>query len=931
MVDAVLIRSWKSTEIPHHFRHLMTMRSVLLLAHLVLGFGVALAEEAKVPPKVTYDDHVKPILQQKCFSCHNPDKKSADLDLTTYTNLMLGGASGAVIEPGDASASYLFELVTHESEPVMPPESPKIADEMIETIRKWIDDGVLENSGSTAKASQKKKYDLGLAAPSTERPEVVPMPARMSLQPVLALATRTAVDALATSPWAPLAAVSGQHQVLLYRTDRLELVGVLPFPEGNPRVLKFSRNGGLLLAGGGVAGASGKVVVWDIRRGERIIEVGDELDEVLAADISSDQTLIALAGPQRVVRIYATDTGRLMHEIRKHTDWVTTLEFSPDSVLLATGDRNGGLFVWEAWTGRDYLTLNGHTASVNSVSWRSDSNILASASEDGTLRLWEMENGGQVKNWGAHGGGATSVEFTRDGRLFSCGRDRVAKLWDQNGGQQVAYEAFGDLALQATYCDETNRAIAGDWNGEIRVWNATDGQRQGELVMNPPTLEVRLAAATNQLTSIEQSHAPVAAAHQAAQTALQQLRASVDQTVKLAAEWKGKADAAATALAKSKMNAEQLTAERNAIGQQVDALVVAVPLLREAAEKASQAGAKLSSDPALVALARDLQGNAEAKANQLVSTKQALAMKTQAGETVAAEITALEQTQQQSLTELAAAQKKEQELVAQLPAVEQAAGAAQQSFDQSMQQLQAAQQAVARWNDEIAFSQRLQQLTAKRGELQSLLGEKETQHAELADAADAMAAKLAQSADLIKSTQATFEQLGRQHRESLDVLEKAKQAEQAAKQAMEDQMGTVRRLEQLSANVEEAAKKMEQAGALDPADRSLASTVESLRALASGKSKELETAKQEVSVKTQMHQQAIAQVQAMMQTVAQRLADVEKAKQQLAQHVAAGEQLEKEHAASQSTLQGAATELASVTEQLDAIQKTIDEAKGLTP
>ena len=460
------------------------LQSVLRpLACIVLLASSASAEEKK-PPLVTYDDHVRPVFQQKCFSCHNQDKKSGDLDLTSYSALMAGGASGEVIDPGDSSASYLYELVTHASEPVMPPESPKIPDPMVETIRKWIDGGVLENSGSTAKVAKKKKFDLALSAPSTERPAVIPLPGRLSLQPYSQPSGSTAVTALATSPWAPLVAVGGQQEVLLYNTQSLELVGALAFPEGTPQVLRFSRNGGLLLAGGGVGGASGRVVVWNIRSGERIIEIGSELDEILAADISSDQTLVALGGPQRVVRIYSTETGSLMHEIRKHTDWITAMEFSPDSVLLATGDRNGGLFVWEGWTGREYLTLKGHTKQITRVSWRSDSNILASSSEDTTIKLWEMENGGQVKSWGAHGAGAASVEFTRDGRLFSCGRDKVAKLWDQNGGQQRAFEAFADLALRATYCDETNRAIAGDWTGEIRVWNAADGNRLGGLGMS---------------------------------------------------------------------------------------------------------------------------------------------------------------------------------------------------------------------------------------------------------------------------------------------------------------------------------------------------------------------------------------------------------------------------------------------------------------
>ncbi len=68
------------------------MRHFILLPLLLTATLVA-AEEKK-PPKITFDEHVKPIFQQKCASCHNADKKSADLDLTNYGNLMQGGASG---------------------------------------------------------------------------------------------------------------------------------------------------------------------------------------------------------------------------------------------------------------------------------------------------------------------------------------------------------------------------------------------------------------------------------------------------------------------------------------------------------------------------------------------------------------------------------------------------------------------------------------------------------------------------------------------------------------------------------------------------------------------------------------------------------------------------------------------------------------------
>lgn len=500
----------------------------VLLTGCVLATAIPLraAEDSdkQEAPKVTYDDDVKPLLRQKCFGCHNPDRKSGDLDLTNFTNLMIGGGSGKVVEAGDASSSYLYQLITHEEEPYMPPESPKISDDMIEIVRKWIDGGLLENQGSQAAVPKKKMVDFTLKDAPTDRPAEPPMPGRLSLEPVLRTESGSAVTALATNPWSPILAVAGIQQVLIYHTQTLELLGVLPFPEGIPEVLHFSRNGSLLLAGGGQGSVSGRVVVWDLKTGQRIFEVGDELDTVLAADISSDQSLIALGGPQKVVRIYSTESGELVHELRKHTDWIYSLEFSPDSVLLATGDRAGNLFVWEAWTGREYLTLSGHSAGVTDVSWRSDSNVLASGSEDATIRLWEMENGNEIQKWTAHPGGVLSLELARDGRAISCGRDHVTKLFDPGGQQLIAFEAFSDLAVRATLCDESNSAIAGDWSGEIRVWNATDGTQIGNVNSNPPTLVERVAHATQQVAERQAELDTATAVWQSAQAALEQLR-----------------------------------------------------------------------------------------------------------------------------------------------------------------------------------------------------------------------------------------------------------------------------------------------------------------------------------------------------------------------------------------------------------------------
>ncbi len=241
-----------------------------------------------------------------------------------------------------------------------------------------------------------------------------------------------------------------------------------------------------------------------------MFEVGDELDAVLGADISADQSLIALGGPSKIVRVFSTADGSLKYQMKKHTDWIYSVEFSPDGVLLATADRNGGIVVWEAQTGREYSVLAGHPNAVTALSWRIDSNFLASGSEDGSIKLWEMENGSQVKTWGAHGGGVTSLAFTRDGQLVSCGRDGVARLWDQKWSAKTGYSGFGDLPLCVAYCDESNRVVAGDWTGAFRVFDGKTGKQIGTLDANPPRLADRLAAANQEFVQRKAEHQKVA-------------------------------------------------------------------------------------------------------------------------------------------------------------------------------------------------------------------------------------------------------------------------------------------------------------------------------------------------------------------------------------------------------------------------------------
>ena len=703
----------------------------LLLLLQFMSVDLSLGDGKGTDDKVTFDDHIMPIFRQRCATCHNPNKKSGGLDLTNYTALMQGGSSGASIEPGDSGFSYLFSLVTHEESPKMPPSSEKIPQGEIDTLAKWIDGGALENMKSKSTVAKKKNFALSADANPTARPETVPLPPRMSLEPITATDRPSTIRTMATSPWAPLVAIASQHQIVLYDTTTLQLAGVLPFPEGEANVLRFSRNGKLLLAGGGKDASLGKVIVWDVETSQRIIEVGNEIDTVLAADISPDQSMIALGGPQKMVRVYSTATGEQLFEIKKHTDWVTAIEFSPDGVLLATGDRNGGLFVWEAMTGREYLTLKGHTQMISSVSWRTDSNVISSASEDTTVKLWEMENGNQIKSWGAHGGGASSVEYTRDGRIVTSGRDRTTKLWDGNGAGQRTFEAFSDVCTCATFCNESGRVFGTDWTGEIRVWDVNDGKRLGNVASNPPSLATRLTQAEQTQKTVAEKYQPLQAAANAANQTVNTFKQTIAAQQKVVNDSDAAIKTMVAEVESLKKSIGENQKKKNELTTSLAEHRQATTLIGESHQKAVAAAEKLPGNAQLQQTAKVLGAQSE----QLTQTTAQIEAELKQ---VDVEINKASQRQSQLDAELkkqqaakTTAENAVKTATAQLAESEKDANAKNGAANQAKAELDAANANLQKWKDELAFHQ---QLVALKQQLDQANQQSQKQLEELAAA-----------------------------------------------------------------------------------------------------------------------------------------------------------------------------------------------------
>ena len=413
---------------------------------------------------------------------------------------------------------------------------------------------------------------------------------------------------------------------------------------------------------------------------------------------------------------------------------------------IATADRNGGMFVWEGYTGREYLTLKGHGGAITGLSWRADSNVLASCSEDGSIRLWEMENGRQIKNWGAHSGGVASVEFARDGRLLSGGRDRMAKFWNQDGKQLLAFKPSSDLVLQITFCDEANRAIAGDWNGSIVVWNAEDGSRLGEVSANPPTLLARLEAAERELATRQQTQDKLLEVFRKANTVVQKTRAELVAAQQTVLELQNKSDAVTVTVKTAQDDVATRTTRHEELAKSVAMLGQALPDLKEAAAKAQAAADKLASDKQLSQQVQQLKSLAEQRTAKLAEQQNQVSATATELEKAQLRLAGVKKSVSSAATALEKARKMSESLAPPVKAAEEKAAMAKAAVDQSASDVAGTRQLVRRWTEEIKFDKRIKQLASERQVALNTLAERTEQLRQLnatAEAAEAAARKAA--------------------------------------------------------------------------------------------------------------------------------------------------------------------------------------------
>ena len=162
--------------------------------------------------------------------------------------------------------------------------------------------------------------------------------------------------------------------------------------------LAFSPNGQYLVSGS----LDTTIALWDLSTPTRSIAA------------SSTSNLLATS-QGAVINLWDLTGGKtaLLFSLYGHTDDITALAFSPEGSILASAERNNIIRLWDSNTGKLLGTLINEHRGITTLAISPDGTILASGGQDGMIDFWDIGSQKDLASFYA-GGAVAKLSFSEE-------------------------------------------------------------------------------------------------------------------------------------------------------------------------------------------------------------------------------------------------------------------------------------------------------------------------------------------------------------------------------------------------------------------------------------------------------------------------------------------------------------------------------------
>ena len=236
-------------------------------------------------------------------------------------------------------------------------------------------------------------------------------------------------------------------------------------------------------------------------RGELIDDVEQALYHIV---LSPDESQLATAGADGIIRFYQTQSGKLLFQIDSQQGEVNGLVFFPDGQrIVSTGD-DGTVRIWDVHSQSMERLIAAHDGLAFGVVVTPDCRRIASCGTDGFVRIWDATTGVKEIEFGGYPRAVEDLAISPDGHwLAAVSEDGITRIYNLGSGV-VWFQHQGTAKISAvTFSrDSLNVAIAyldgpigfRVWNLSKRVWVLEQSSQSGfcELCFNPQGTRILL-------------------------------------------------------------------------------------------------------------------------------------------------------------------------------------------------------------------------------------------------------------------------------------------------------------------------------------------------------------------------------------------------------------------------------------------------------
>jgi WD40 repeat protein len=250
--------------------------------------------------------------------------------------------------------------------------------------------------------------------------------------------------------------------------------------------IAISANGKYLLSGDD----GGTVAVWNLTMSRQPIATYCNNNSILAVAASPNLSQIASGDKNRKLQLRRLDAIANLRELRadagnldSHNGYVCAVEFSPDGQIIASGGADRRIRLWNTDTGKIIYTFDGHLESITAIQFMPNGKILISTGADRTIRFWDLESKQLLKTIEAHEHKIHALAISPDGQTVASGGSDCNVQIRQLGASSNYYNLQGhqDAVLTVAISPDNKTIASGSIDGMVNLWDAHTQQLQVSL------------------------------------------------------------------------------------------------------------------------------------------------------------------------------------------------------------------------------------------------------------------------------------------------------------------------------------------------------------------------------------------------------------------------------------------------------------------